>query len=116
MSPVISRTWVSGIFSTFLAMASRNSPWPLEAAMQRVAAMASVVLSGHATGFNRIGGHTIDDEPLLDHVRGAGEGGFDRGFVAGFIEIGFVLGAVVVELRRPGSNASRADTTAGRTS
>ncbi len=68
--------------------------------MQRVAASAGVVLSGHTTGLDRIGGDTIDDEPLLDHVRGAGEGGFDRGFVAGFIEIGLVLGAVVVELRR----------------
>ena len=77
-----------------------KQPWPLEAAMQRVAAGTGVVLSGHTTGFNRIGGDTIDDEPLLDHVRGAGEGGFDRGFVAGFIEIGLVFGAVVVELRR----------------
>ncbi len=77
-----------------------EQPRPLEAAMQRVAAGAGVVLAGHAARLDRVGGDAVDDEPLLDDVRGAGEGRIDRGLVAGLIEIGLVVRAVVVELRR----------------
>ena len=68
--------------------------------MQRVAAGTGVVLSGSATGFDRIGSNTIDDKPLLNHARSPGEGGLDRGLVAGFIEISLVFGAIVIELGR----------------
>jgi hypothetical protein len=79
-----------------------KQPGPLETAMQRVTAGAGVVLACHAARLDRIGGDAVDDEPLLDDVRSARERSIGRGLVAGLIEIGLVVGAVVVKLRRSG--------------
>ena len=70
--------------------------------MQRVAAGAAVVFAGDAARLERVGGDAVDDEALLDHVGGLGEGGVGRGLVAGLVEIGLVVRAIVVELRRAG--------------
>ena len=79
-----------------------EQPGPLEAAMQRVAAGAAVVFAGDAARLQRVGGDAVDDEALLDHMRGLGEGGIGRGLVAGLVEIRLVVRAIVVELRRAG--------------
>ena len=68
--------------------------------MQRVAPGAGVVFAGDAARLDRIGGDAVDDEALLDHMRGSRERRIGLGLVAGLVEIGLVVRAVVVELRR----------------
>jgi hypothetical protein len=68
--------------------------------MQRVAAGAGVKHPGDAARLDRIGGHPVDDQALFDDVRRSGEGGIHLGLVAGLVEIGLVVRAFVVELRR----------------
>ena len=79
-----------------------EQPWPLEAALQGVAPGAGVVFAGDAARLERVGGDTVDDEALLDHMRGARERFVDRGLVAGLVEIGLVVGTIGIELRRAG--------------
>ena len=75
-------------------------PRSLKAAVQCVAAGAGIIDPGHAARFDRIGGHPVNDQALFDDVRRDSEGGIDLGLVAGLVEIGLVIQATVVELRR----------------
>ena len=68
--------------------------------MQGVAAGAGIIDPGDAAQLDRIGGHPVDDQALLDDVRRGGEGGIHLGLVAGLVDIGLVVRAFVVELRR----------------
>ena len=102
MSPVISRSCALRNLHRGLGDGVAEQPRPLEAAMQRVAAGAAIVFAGDAARLERVGGDAVDDEALLDHVRGFGEGRVGRGLVAGLVEIRLVVRAIVVELRRAG--------------
>ena len=68
--------------------------------MQRVAPGAGVIDAGDAARLDRIGGDPVDDEALLDHVGGGRKRRIGLGLVAGLVEIGLVVRAVAVELRR----------------
>ena len=102
MSPVIEPQLRLGNLQCGFGDAVAEQPRPLEAAMQRVFAGAGVVFAGDAARLQRVGGDAVDDEALLDHVRGAREGRVGRRLVAGLVEIRLVVRAIVVELRRAG--------------
>ena len=100
MSPVTRRSSASGNFQRGAGDVVAEQPRPLKAAMQCVALRAGIVDAGDAARLDRIGGHSIDDETLLDHVSGGGKRGIGLGLVAGLIEISLVVRAIAVKLRR----------------
>ena len=58
-------------------------------------------------GSMRRRGDAVDDEMLLDHMRGSGEGRIGRGFVAVHLDEADIVGAIVPDQRRAGSTAPR---------
>ncbi len=100
MSPVISRSSASGILSVVRGDVVAEQPRPLEAAMQRVAAGAGVVFAGDAARLDRLAVTRLMTRRCSTTCAARGEGGIHLGLVAGLVEIGLVVRAIVVELRR----------------
>ena len=67
---------------------------------QREDAAAGIVFADRRARLHRIGDQPVVDEVEFDHVRGLGEGGFGRRFVAQFPFIDRVARRLVVNLRR----------------
>jgi hypothetical protein len=55
--------------------------------MQGVATCADVIDPGDAAQLNRIGGHPVDKQALLENMRRGAEGGIHLGLIAGLVEI-----------------------------
>ena len=100
MSPVISRSWASGNLHRGLGDGVAEQPRPLEAAMQRVAAGAASYSPVTPRGSSVLAVTRLMTRRCSTTWAALGEGGVGRGLVAGLVEIGLVVRAIVVELRR----------------
>ena len=79
-----------------------------------VAVLRRQIDADRAARLHRGRGDAIDDETVLDDVRGLGEGGVGRGLVAEQFDETDIVGAAVPDFRgAPGSVALAVETTAG---